>query len=162
MTKATTTQVQTRPISSYIHIAMTLLLMFGFGLLPAPEPMTALGMKVIGIFLGLLYGWTTCGLIWPSLLGMMALALTGAMSIAEILMGGFGNETTLLILFLLIFAAAVEEAGVSRSIAMWFVTRRPFSASLGCSPSSFCWPPLSSPQPPPPWRPSSSAGAFST
>lgn len=126
MTKATTTQVQTRPISSYIHIAMTLLLMFGFGLLPAPEPMTALGMKVIGIFLGLLYGWTTCGLIWPSLLGMMALALTGAMSIAEILMGGFGNETTLLILFLLIFAAAVEEAGVSRSIAMWFVTRPAF------------------------------------
>ena len=115
-----------KTISYYLHMIITLLLMFGFGLFPAPEPMTALGMKVIGIFLGLLYGWTTCGLIWPSLLGMIALALSGALSIKEVLIGGFGNETTLLILFLLIFAAAIEEAGVSRSIAMWFVTRPVF------------------------------------
>lgn len=85
-----------KTISYYLHMIITLLLMFGFGLFPAPEPMTALGMKVIGIFLGLLYGWTTCGLIWPSLLGMIALALSGALSIKEVLIGGFGNETTLL------------------------------------------------------------------
>lgn len=123
---AATSKQSPKQLSYYIHMAITLLFLFGFGLLPALEPVTALGMKVIGIFFGLLYGWTTCGLIWPSLLGMVALALSGAMSAKEVLIGGFGNETTLLILFLLIFAAAVEEAGVSRSIALWFVTRPAF------------------------------------
>lgn len=112
--------------SYYIHMGIVLLLMFGFGCLPPLEPVTPLGMKIIGLFLGLLYGWTTAGLIWPSLMGMLALALSGGMSFKEVLMGGFGNETTMLILFLLVFAAIVEEAGVSKAIAMWFVTRPVF------------------------------------
>lgn len=103
-----------------VHMLIVLLLMFGFGYLPAFSPITPLGMKIIGLFLGLLYGWTTVGLIWPSLIGMLALGLSGAMTTLNVLKEGFGSDTTLIILFLLIFAAIVDDSGLSKSIAMWY------------------------------------------
>ncbi len=109
-----------------VHMLIVLLLMFGFGYLPAFSPITPLGMKIIGLFLGLLYGWTTVGLIWPSLIGMLALGLSGAMTTLNVLKEGFGSDTTLIILFLLIFAAIVDDSGLSKSIAMWIVTRPVF------------------------------------
>lgn len=106
------------------HSTVTIILIFGFGFLPPLSPITPIGMKILGIFLGLLYGWTTVGLIWPSLLGMIALGLTGIMTTKDVFLNGFGSDTTLMILFILIFAAIVEEAGISQTIAMWFVTRK--------------------------------------
>ena len=41
----------------WMHSFISLALMFGFGFLPPIEPITAMGMKVLGAFLGLLYGW---------------------------------------------------------------------------------------------------------
>ena len=39
--------------------------MFGFGgELPPVEPLTALGMRLIGIILGLLYGWIFIDIVW--------------------------------------------------------------------------------------------------
>ena len=35
----------------YVHSFLCLLIMFGFGQLPPVEPLTALGMRLIGIFL---------------------------------------------------------------------------------------------------------------
>ncbi|MHC1745711.1 MAG: hypothetical protein AB9895_01045 [Negativicutes bacterium] len=55
-------------------------IMFGFGFLAPVEPLTVMGMKIIGIFLGLLYGWMFVGLIWPSLIGLLALPLCGYMT----------------------------------------------------------------------------------
>ena len=55
----------------YVHSFLCLLIMFGFGQLPPVEPLTALGMRLIGIFLGLLYGWilsTSSGRAWPDCL----------------------------------------------------------------------------------------------
>lgn len=108
------------------HTAITLILMFGFGFLPVIEPITPLGMKIVGILLGLLYGWTTVGLMWPSIFGTLATALSGGLTIKETLIAGYGSDITILIIFIFIFAAIVEEAGVSKFIAMWFVTRKVF------------------------------------
>ena len=49
----------------YVHSFLCLLIMFGFGQLPPVEPLTALGMRLIGIFLGLLYGWIFIDIVWP-------------------------------------------------------------------------------------------------
>lgn len=48
----------------YVHVAITLLFMFGFGYLPPLEPITVMGMKMLGIFIGLIYAWTTTSLLW--------------------------------------------------------------------------------------------------
>lgn len=47
----------------YVHVLITLLFMFGFGYLPAVEPITPLGMKMLGIFIGLVYAWSTTSLL---------------------------------------------------------------------------------------------------
>ena len=45
--------------------------------LPPVEPLTPLGMNLIGIFLGVLYGWVCIEIVWPSLAGLLALSLAG-------------------------------------------------------------------------------------
>lgn len=111
---------------TWLHLVITLLLMFGFGFLPTIGPITPMGMKVLGVFLGLLYGWNMAGFIWPSALGVIAFVLTDYMTVAQTLAAGFGSTTCVLLMFVFIFVAVVDEAGASRFIAMWFITRRAF------------------------------------
>lgn len=108
----------------YINSAICILIMFGFGALPTIEPLTDVGMDVLGIFLGMLYGWICVDIIWPSLFSMLALATTGLFTFPEIMKTGFGNETVLVIFFVTIFAAYVSISGLNISIAHWFVTRK--------------------------------------
>ena len=49
----------------WLHIVIMLIFMFGFRYLPAPLPVTPVGMHVLGIFIGMLYGWTTIGMAVP-------------------------------------------------------------------------------------------------
>lgn len=78
----------------YIHVAITLLLMIGIGLLPSFGQVTPLGMKVLGVFLGMMYGWIFVELTWPSILGIFFLALTGYSTITE-LFGSLFNSTVM-------------------------------------------------------------------
>ena len=60
--------------SEIINFAITLLLMFCFRYLPAPEPITPYGMALVGVFVGLIYGWCTLSETLPaSLVGLVAL-----------------------------------------------------------------------------------------
>ena len=58
-------------VVEYIHLAITLAFMFLFRFIPAPAPLTPYGMAVIGVFLGMIYGWITSkrGLDRPSVIG---------------------------------------------------------------------------------------------
>lgn len=56
--------MKSKNILYYIHVAIYLLISFGFGFLPPIGAITHFGMQGLGIFLGLLYGWifwTCCG-----------------------------------------------------------------------------------------------------
>ena len=108
----------------YSKVIIFLLILFGFGYLPAIEPLTPIGMKVLGIFFGLLFGWTTIGLLWPSIIGLLGLVVIDAMNLKTAFALGWGSNTLLLILFMTILAAIVEQSGVSNFIAMWFITRK--------------------------------------
>ena len=103
--------------SLYGHILIMLALIIGFGLLPPIGAITPIGMKLVGIFLAMLWGWSMCGLLWPSLLGMLALTLTGLMSMKEFFLLSFGNETLVFILFIFIFTAVIDDVGLINYIA---------------------------------------------
>ena len=92
----------------YSKVIIFLLILFGFGYLPAIEPLTPIGMKVLGIFFGLLFGWTTIGLLWPSIIGLLGLVVIDAMNLKTAFALGWGSNTLLLILFMTILAAIVE------------------------------------------------------
>lgn len=101
-----------------------LVLICGGWLVPAAGAVTPLGMKLLGIFLAMLYGWTTVGMLWPSLLGMVALALSGVMPMADFLKVSFGNETIVFILFVFVFTGVIDEVGLIRFIANKIISFR--------------------------------------
>ena len=86
-------QTKTKKDLTWFHFIVIIALMFGFGFIPPFGDVTVVGMRMLGIFLGLLYGWSTCGMFWPSLLGWVAIGLSGIASVKEIMVQGFGNET---------------------------------------------------------------------
>lgn len=108
----------------YVHSIITLIIMFGFGQLPAVEPLTPLGMNLIGIFLGVLYGWVFVDIVWPSLAGLLALMLIGGYKPKALLNGSFGDPIVVMMFFIFVFCATINHYGLSRFISLWFITRK--------------------------------------
>lgn len=107
-----------------LHVIITFALMFGFGLLPTFSTVTPEGMNLIGIFLGLLYGWTASSLIWPSLMGIVAISILGIMPLGDFLAISFGNETVIFIFLLFFFIGFAEENGLVQFLGDWFLSRK--------------------------------------
>ncbi len=105
---------------SFIGILITL----GFGSLPPIDPITPLGMKVIGVFLGMIFLWSFVGLLWPSLLGIISLGILGYAPMSKVLASSFGSPVVVLIFFAMILFGAFEHYGISRYISHWFLTRK--------------------------------------
>lgn len=101
----------------YINSLITVVLMIGIGFLPAPDPMTPMGMKVLGIFIGALYGWTTVNTVWPSILVLTLLGMSGFMPVKDAFMQAFGNDTVLFLLFLYVFCYVIDTAGITKYFA---------------------------------------------
>lgn len=110
--------------SYWIKTAVFFVILFGFGLLPAPDPLTSYGMHALAIFFAMLFGWSTIGMIWPSIAGMLAMAAFGILPINDVFANGFGSSTMLLIFFMMMVAKNLEKAGISRLIALWFISRK--------------------------------------
>lgn len=108
----------------FIHYVIMLVLVACGWLLPAGEVITPMGMKAIGIFAGLIYGWIFIDLIWPSLLGLVLLSFTGYGSLTDVFGEGFGSEIVLLIIFFSVFTKWLEDIGLTNSIAQWMLSRK--------------------------------------
>lgn len=98
--------------------------MLGFGQLPPFPPLTPLGMNLIGIFLGVLYGWIFIEIVWPSLAGLLAMMLVGGMKPAQLLNKSFGDPIVQMMFFIFVFCATINYYGLSRFISLWFITRK--------------------------------------
>ncbi len=48
-----------------------------FQFLPVMAPITPIGMKMVGAFLGMVYLWSMVDTLWPSLLGLVVMSLSG-------------------------------------------------------------------------------------
>ena len=100
-----------------VHSLICLAIMFGFGQLPPMEPLTPLGMNLIGIFLGVLYGWIFIA-------GLLALTLIGGMKPGLLLNKSFGDPIVVMMFFIFVFCAAINYYGLSKFISLWFITRK--------------------------------------
>ncbi len=101
-----------------INSIICVLIMLLFGKIPAPAPMTQLGMQVVGIFIGMIYGWITVGTHWPSLLGVLILGMTEYSSVNAVLKDTFGNNTVLMLFFICIMTGVLNSAGLTRYFCM--------------------------------------------
>lgn len=74
-------------------------------------------MRAVGIFLGLLYGWIMVDFAWVSILGIIAMGTTGAMSVTESIQTSFMSPTFFMLVFPLILMAYLGESGFSNWLA---------------------------------------------
>ena len=108
-----------------VHILISLAIMIFFKYIPASEPLTPLGVEVIGIFLGMLYGWLVAdNSFWPSMFGLILLGLSSYSTVPAVLTAGFGNSTVLLIFFFYAFTNIISAAGITEYVARWIVSRK--------------------------------------
>lgn len=108
----------------YINTLVVFLLIFGIGALPPFGQITQLGMQILGIFVGTLYGWCTVGLVWPSIIAIIGVGLTSYCTVTESFSTGFGNEIPITIVVVYTLAAFMEESGLSGWLANWFISRK--------------------------------------
>ncbi|MGN0266661.1 MAG: SLC13 family permease [Lachnospiraceae bacterium] len=112
-------------IKYYINSIITVLFMAAFRFIPPFGSMTELGMTILGIFLGALYGWITCDMIWPSVLALTFLGFTGYMeNVAQVFTATISNPTVQLILWLLVFAALLTTTGISKQFVNRLVSSK--------------------------------------
>jgi solute carrier family 13 (sodium-dependent dicarboxylate transporter), member 2/3/5 len=118
----------TKGSTYYLHIAMGLAIaaLFWF-VLPAPAPITPVGMRVVGTFICMVYLWSTVEILLPSLIGLVLIAISGVggdAGFAGVITGALGNETALLILFSMVLFGAVDACGATNYIAKFILTRK--------------------------------------
>lgn len=106
-----------------LHVIAYFILTFGIGLIPY-SGLPVLGMKVLGIFIGLVYGWTFLGFIWPSCISILALGFSGYDKPFNVLASGFSNEIVIFLILTMVYLAYCEDSGLSKKIAYWFLSRK--------------------------------------
>lgn len=118
------TKVNKNAYKYYLNCAIGLLIMFGLGFIPGPAPITKMGMQLLGIFFGLLYLWSTCDLLWPSMAGFIALAIMGIGNADAITKLSFGNSQVMQMVFITAVVLACEEAGIFAYLINWMLKRK--------------------------------------
>ncbi len=108
----------------YVHSLIGLLLIFGFGHLPPFGTVTPVGMQVMGIFMGMIYLWSFVSVLWPSLLGIIALGLSDYAPMRKVLLSAFGDVVPVLVFFAMVLFGAIQHHKVTNYISRWFLTRR--------------------------------------
>ena len=113
----------------WLHLAIGAFFMFGFPMLDPIEPLTEIGMTIVGVFVGMVYLWSAVDSIWPSLLGLMLVALagyvpnlTGYAAVKQLFLESFGAETVIVCILGMVLFAGVEFVGCTKYMARFFMS----------------------------------------
>ena len=110
--------------NQYIHTIIGVILMFCGWFIPPIEPITEVGMQIAGIFLGLIYLWSTSGMLWPSILGIAAMIISDYGTMNSVLAASFGNYNVWVAVLMMAIFGVVEQFGVNDYIVRWVLTRK--------------------------------------
>ena len=110
--------------SKNIHFIIGFAIMMIFRFIPPLEPVTAVGMQILGIFLGTLYLWTTVDVLWSSVFCVAMVGLSDYDSMANVLSLAFGNTVVVQVFFMMLFAGALAHEGITAHIGRFFLTRK--------------------------------------
>lgn len=145
MTEQKTIRIYSINVWKCVHTIIGISIMFFGRYLPAPSQMvdvserllklglpqvdggilitvSPVGMTVLTLFLGVVYLWATVDTLWPGLLGAFMLGISGYAPMNQVLSQFMGNPMTVMIFFLLIFAAALIRSNISVYLARWLMT----------------------------------------
>lgn len=107
---------------NYVKVAIMAVLVIGIGCMAPIGQITPLGMKVLGIFVGVLYGWCFLDTLWVSIFALIAIGMT--MNGVLVTVGtGFSNQVTLMALMTALLGGALDSCKITDLICNWCLTR---------------------------------------
>ena len=107
--------------SYWIRVAIWIVLSFSGWFLPAVDPISPFGMKVVGIFIGLMFGWICLDLIYPSFLSVILIAVASGSAAKNFFYAGFSSDIVVTIIILTTFCAYANKVGLDNIIAQWVI-----------------------------------------
>lgn len=116
----------------WLFLAIGLGFMLVFPRLNPIGTITPIGMTVLGVFIGMVFLWSTMDSIWPSVLGLLLVALGGYLgedfqgyaAVKEVFLQAIGSETVLVCLFGMILFGGVSYVGGTKYMARFFMSRK--------------------------------------
>lgn len=99
---------ETRRVN-FIHYVVVAVLCLFFRFLPGPAGITPMGMGLLGVFIGAVYGWIFIDMLWPSLMGLLGAGLTIGMG--KMLASSFGTDSVMMLAFCMIIVGLVMKTG---------------------------------------------------
>lgn len=116
---------QKKAVPKVVHflIGLAIYLIFKF-VIQAPEPMSDTGIEFVGIMLMAVYYWITIGTGWPSLFTILMVGFSGATKVTGAISLSFGDWMFAFLFGCMLINHVLSETGLSRRIAIWFITRK--------------------------------------
>ena len=108
----------------YVFIYLAIAALFFF-VIPPFDPITKAGMRLLGVFLAAIFGWSIAQTeIWPSLLTFILLPFTGLVNLAGVLGLTWGTDVFLIIIFMMILVGFLESSGATVYVASFLMSRK--------------------------------------
>lgn len=108
----------------YAIVTVTLLIMLGFGCLPPFGEITPQGMKLLGVFIGVIFAWCMGETVWSSVLALVIATIFGFGTMNSNFASAYGNGNIAIIMVACVFCFAVESCGLLKEIAKWIVGQK--------------------------------------
>ena len=108
---------KTRHFPSILHWIIGVIIMALGYVLPSSAPLTEMGVKVVMIFVGMIYLWCTANAIGASLLALFAVSVVGYQPLTAILGTAISNETWIITFFSIILFVSSIKSGMPRYIS---------------------------------------------
>ena len=108
-------------------VAASLFLMFFGGIIipPFASEITQTGMQILCIFVSMVILWSTVGgIVWPSILGIIALGLTEYTTVGNAITAAIGQSTIWQVMMCLTLASAIAQSGAGELVARWALSRK--------------------------------------
>ncbi len=123
------------PTAKLVKILVCLAIVAAFWVMPAPEPLTAGGMKVIGVFISTVLLLSTVDTVWPAILAVAMLGRTGVVSVNEAIAGTLGSWIVYFVLMSFVMTYALNKSGftdrlVAKFMSMKFVSKSPWTFTI--------------------------------
>ena len=116
--------LKNKNITKGIKFVVMLALIIGIGLLPPFGQITPMGMKILGVFVGTLFGWLCIDFIVSSTIGLVFLGLSGYTTIMGAFQAGISDTVVMNMLIAFAFTALLNELNLTGALASWLLSRK--------------------------------------
>lgn len=98
-----------------------------FFVLPAPAPITTAGMRLLGVFIATVFGWSASSRAWPSLFCFVAFLFTGITDLTGLLAASWGADVFIFAILMFVVMDYLRKSGFSTFLSAWMMTRKVLS-----------------------------------